>query len=93
MDVGQHPQYGIFDSIVAVDRTRLCEMTQVPHEIQFDRPQARRAEHGYELADGQGPPTTTRSGQPGPRGRTRLEWVCHQSGTDRVYINHKEHYV
>lgn len=54
--------------------------------------QARKAERRYELADGQGPPAT-RAAQSGPRSPTRLEWVCHQSGTDRVYINHKEHYV
>ncbi|KAF4077584.1 hypothetical protein AMELA_G00209750 [Ameiurus melas] len=21
------------------------------------------------------------------------EWICHQNGDDRVYINHREHYV
>ncbi|XP_070839821.1 nectin-3-like protein isoform X2 [Chaetodon trifascialis] len=58
--------------------------------------QNRRAERRYELTDGQHPPTA-RPGPPGRRSPTqqlsRLEWVCHQSGTDRVYINHREHYV
>lgn len=58
--------------------------------------QTRRADHRYELTDGQHPPTG-RSGPPGAQRPTqqpaRLEWVCHQSGTDRVYINHREHYV
>lgn len=52
--------------------------------------QTRRAEHGYELTEGQRPPTA-RPGTRNPPGR--LEWVCHQSGTERVYINHREHYV
>ncbi|KAG7223289.1 hypothetical protein INR49_015645 [Caranx melampygus] len=58
--------------------------------------QTRRADRRYELTDAQQPPKT----RPGPQ-RTqgsaqqlsRLEWVCHQSGTDRVFINHREHYV
>ncbi len=58
--------------------------------------QTRRAERRYELTDGQHPPTA-RPGPPGPQSPTqqlsRLEWVCHQTGTDRVYINHREHYV
>ncbi|XP_023260607.1 nectin-3 isoform X2 [Seriola lalandi dorsalis] len=58
--------------------------------------QTRRAERRYELTDWQHPPKS----RPGPSGTqdptqqlSRLEWVCHQSGTDRVYINHREHYV
>ncbi|CAG02950.1 unnamed protein product [Tetraodon nigroviridis] len=53
----------------------------------------RRAERRHELAEGQRPSTTRpgASGAPGPH--SRLEWVCHQSGTERVYINHREHYV
>ncbi|GLD46982.1 nectin-3-like protein isoform X2 [Lates japonicus] len=58
--------------------------------------QTRRAERRCELTDGHHPPTT-RPGPPGTQSPTqqlsRLEWVCHQSGTDRVYINHREHYV
>ncbi|XP_069002845.1 nectin-3-like protein isoform X2 [Embiotoca jacksoni] len=58
--------------------------------------QTRRAERGFEPADGPQQPTTS-SVRPGTRNsaqqRSRLEWVCHQSGTDRVYINHREHYV
>lgn len=54
--------------------------------------QARRAERRCELTDGQRPPTA-RPGRSGQHHPTQLEWVCHQSGTDRVYINHKEHYV
>ncbi|XP_030009133.1 nectin-3-like protein isoform X2 [Sphaeramia orbicularis] len=60
--------------------------------------QNRRAECRYELTDHQHPQTSTT--RPGPSVKqsptqqpTRLEWVCHQSGTDRVYINHREHYV
>ncbi|XP_068187003.1 nectin-3-like protein isoform X4 [Antennarius striatus] len=58
--------------------------------------QTRRAERRYELTDGeQHPPTPTRpSGAKRPsHQQSHLEWVCHQSGTDRVYINHREHYV
>nr|XP_046267254.1 nectin-3-like protein isoform X2 [Scatophagus argus] len=58
--------------------------------------QTRRAEHRYELTDGQ----QTSTSRPGPQETqsatqqpSRLEWVSHQSGTDRVYINHREHYV
>ncbi|XP_029375188.1 nectin-3-like protein isoform X2 [Echeneis naucrates] len=54
------------------------------------------AERRYELTDRQHPLKT----RPGPPGRQapsqqlpRLEWVGHQSGTERVYINHREHYV
>ncbi|XP_044079020.1 nectin-3-like protein isoform X2 [Siniperca chuatsi] len=58
--------------------------------------QTRRAEHRYELTDRQHPPTTSPK-PPGTQSPTqqlsRLEWVSHQSGTDRVYINHREHYV
>ncbi|XP_077596790.1 uncharacterized protein LOC144212633 [Stigmatopora nigra] len=28
-----------------------------------------------------------------PAPKSRLEWVCHQSGSERVFINHREHYV
>lgn len=71
---------------------RLHQRIRMHHNVQIYNPQARKAERRYELADGQGPPAT-RAAQSGPRSPTRLEWVCHQSGTDRVYINHKEHYV
>ncbi|XP_047463932.1 nectin-3-like protein isoform X3 [Mugil cephalus] len=58
--------------------------------------QTRRADRRYEPTDRQQPPTM-RPALPGTQGptqqRPRLEWVCHQSGTDRVYINHREHYV
>ncbi|KAG7464325.1 nectin-3 isoform X2 [Solea senegalensis] len=51
--------------------------------------QTRRAERQYE----QNPPTV-RSGPQSPTQQlSRLEWVCHQSGTDQVYINRREHYV
>ncbi|XP_072302517.1 nectin-3-like protein isoform X3 [Eucyclogobius newberryi] len=60
--------------------------------------QARRAERRYEQTDR--PNTETSSSrcrqvkQPSPTLQpSHLEWVCHQSGTDRVYINHREHYV
>ncbi|XP_031713336.1 nectin-3-like protein isoform X3 [Anarrhichthys ocellatus] len=58
--------------------------------------QTRRADRRHEPTDGQRP-TATRPGPPAARSPTqqlsRLQWVCHQSGTDRVYINHREHYV
>uniref|UniRef100_A0A1A7WSL5 Nectin cell adhesion molecule 3 n=1 Tax=Iconisemion striatum TaxID=60296 RepID=A0A1A7WSL5_9TELE len=47
--------------------------------------QTRRGERRFE----QNPPAARATTQQ----RSRLEWVCHQSGTDRVYINHREHYV
>ncbi|XP_049896888.1 nectin-3-like protein isoform X3 [Epinephelus moara] len=58
--------------------------------------QTRRTDHRRELTDRQHPPTR-RSGPSATQSPTqqpsRLQWVCHQSGTDRVYINHREHYV
>ncbi|XP_067463834.1 nectin-3-like protein isoform X2 [Thunnus thynnus] len=58
--------------------------------------QTRRAERRYEGTERQHPHPI----RPGPLGTqsptqqlSGLEWVCHQSGTDRVYINHREHYV
>ncbi|XP_056910536.1 nectin-3-like protein isoform X2 [Takifugu flavidus] len=52
--------------------------------------QTRRAEDRYQSTEGRRPPAS----RPGPHSPpSRLEWVCHQSGTDRVYINHREHYV
>ncbi|XP_034405253.1 nectin-3-like protein isoform X2 [Cyclopterus lumpus] len=58
--------------------------------------QTRTADRRHELTGGQ-QPRTTRPGPPATRSPTqqlsRLQWVCHQSGTDQVYINHREHYV
>ncbi|KAI4814333.1 hypothetical protein KUCAC02_003530 [Chaenocephalus aceratus] len=58
---------------------------------------SRRPERRHELSDRQPPPPATRPGPPAAQSPTqqlsRLQWVCHQSGTDRVYINHREHYV
>ncbi|KAM6984493.1 nectin-3-like protein isoform 2-T2 [Tautogolabrus adspersus] len=59
--------------------------------------QNRVAERRYELTEGQNPPAS-RPGPPAAKNPptqqlSRLEWVCHQSGTDRVFINHREHYV
>ncbi|KAM9781260.1 nectin-3-like protein isoform 2-T2 [Syngnathus typhle] len=57
--------------------------------------QSRRAERRYEATERRQPPAAG-GGAPGRRSPTqppRLEWVCHQSGTERVYINHREHYV
>lgn len=51
--------------------------------------QTRRAERRYEVTDGEHPSTAQNPTQQS----SRLEWVCHQSGTDQVYINHREHYV
>ncbi|CAL1573720.1 unnamed protein product [Knipowitschia caucasica] len=55
--------------------------------------QARRAEHRYEQTETAS--SRCRQGkQPSPtQPPSRLEWVCHQSGTERVFINHREHYV
>ncbi|KAF3841202.1 hypothetical protein F7725_007064 [Dissostichus mawsoni] len=62
----------------------------------FFNQQSRRAERRHELSDRQPPPPATRPGPPAAQSPTqrlsRLQWVCHQSGTDRVYINHREHY-
>ncbi|KAK7922659.1 hypothetical protein WMY93_009561 [Mugilogobius chulae] len=60
--------------------------------------QARRAERRYEQKEGPNTETPSSRGrqvkQPSPSQQSsRLEWVCHQSGSDRVYINHREHYV
>ncbi|XP_077402819.1 uncharacterized protein LOC144036227 [Vanacampus margaritifer] len=55
--------------------------------------QSRRAERRYEATERRRPPVAE-EGPPGRRSPTgRLEWVCHQSGTERVYINRREHYV
>ncbi|XP_029029704.1 nectin-3-like protein isoform X5 [Betta splendens] len=51
--------------------------------------QSRRAERAHAATDAPQPPTATRPGQQ----PSRLEWVSHQGGTERVYINHREHYV
>ncbi|XP_035033934.1 nectin-3-like protein isoform X2 [Hippoglossus stenolepis] len=55
--------------------------------------QNRKTERRYELSDRQCPPTTRQRPQSPTQQPSRLEWACHQSGTDRVYINHHEHYV
>ncbi|XP_022075177.1 nectin-3-like protein isoform X2 [Acanthochromis polyacanthus] len=59
--------------------------------------QTRRAERRYQLTDRQQQQPSTRPVQAGTQSSnqqpSRLEWVCHQSGTDRVFINHQEHYV
>ncbi|XP_005735671.1 nectin-3-like protein isoform X2 [Pundamilia nyererei] len=55
--------------------------------------QTRRAEHRHTVTERQHPPTARRGAQSPTHQRSRLEWVCHQSGTDQVYINHREHYV
>lgn len=55
--------------------------------------QTRRAEHRHAVTERQHPPTARRGAQSPTHQRSRLEWVCHQSGTDQVYINHREHYV
>ncbi|XP_054610334.1 nectin-3-like protein isoform X2 [Dunckerocampus dactyliophorus] len=58
--------------------------------------QSRRAEQRSEATERQQPPKA-RLGPPGAQSPIQqlssLEWVCHQSGTERVYINHREHYV
>lgn len=66
------------------------EMTLADALFLLSDVQTRRAEHRHELTEGQRPPAAG-PGTRNPPGR--LEWVCHQSGTDRVYINHREHYV
>lgn len=62
----------------------------------FFNMQTRRADRRYELTERQHPPAA-RPGPPGTQSHTQqlsgLQWVCHQSGTDQVYINHREHYV
>lgn len=71
----------------------MSEVTGGNASVLFLDVQTRRAEHRYERAGGQ----QLSASRPGASGAhsppSRLEWVCHQSGTDRVYINHREHYV
>lgn len=73
-----------------------CEFSGNIMMVCFWHVQTRRAERRFELTDRQQPPTP-RQTQPATPSSTqqhsRLQWVCHQSGTDRVYINHREHYV
>lgn len=92
--------------ITQEDKTTLCYvpwkssswMWMMPHYLNLliFNLQTRRAERRNKLTDRQHPPTTS----PEPPGTlsltqqlSRLEWVSHQTGTDRVYINHREHYV
>ncbi|KAK6322252.1 hypothetical protein J4Q44_G00070440 [Coregonus suidteri] len=56
--------------------------------------QARRADRWFEMAER----TPTRLTHQEPRSPSHQplsyqEWVCHQNGTDRIYINHRENYV
>ncbi|XP_061658938.1 nectin-3-like protein isoform X2 [Syngnathoides biaculeatus] len=59
--------------------------------------QSRGAERRYDAGQSRRPPgagaAPVPSGTRSPARRSRLEWVCHQSRTERVYINRREHYV
>lgn len=73
--------------------TRVSEITPGDASVLFLAVQTRRAEHEYEPAEGRRPPATGPGASTARSPPSRLEWVCHRSGTDRVYINHREHYV
>nr|XP_046159996.1 nectin-3-like protein isoform X2 [Oncorhynchus gorbuscha] len=56
--------------------------------------QARRADRQFEMAER----TPTRLAHQEPQSPSHQplsyqEWVCHQHGTDRIFINHRENYV
>ncbi|XP_062341881.1 nectin-3-like protein isoform X3 [Osmerus eperlanus] len=56
--------------------------------------QARRSEHRLETAERSAARPVPRQPRSPPRQPLSYqEWVCHQNGADRVYINHREHYV
>ncbi|XP_077448298.1 uncharacterized protein LOC144068009 [Stigmatopora argus] len=45
------------------------------------------------MAEKRPPPAVALPARRSPAPRSRLEWVCHQSGSERVFINRREHYV
>ncbi|XP_057676829.1 nectin-3-like protein isoform X2 [Corythoichthys intestinalis] len=53
--------------------------------------QSRQAERRCEATEKRRTPAVP--ARQSPTRRSRLEWVCHQSGSERVFINHREHYV
>ncbi|KAL7844222.1 hypothetical protein SRHO_G00227610 [Serrasalmus rhombeus] len=56
--------------------------------------QARRMEMRLEQAERASSRVTRRELQsPTHQPLSYQEWICHQNGADRVYINHREHYV
>ncbi|XP_017573559.1 nectin-3-like protein isoform X2 [Pygocentrus nattereri] len=56
--------------------------------------QARRMEMHLEQAERASSRVTRRELQsPTHQPLSYQEWICHQNGADRVYINHREHYV
>nr|XP_055036017.1 nectin-3-like protein isoform X2 [Misgurnus anguillicaudatus] len=66
--------------------------SQAPQVASFS--QARRIERRYEPA-ARAPGRLARRDIQNPthHSLTYQEWICHQNGEDRVYINHREHYV
>ncbi|XP_057217169.1 nectin-3-like protein isoform X2 [Triplophysa rosa] len=66
--------------------------SQAPQVASFS--QARRIERRYEPAERVPGRQARRDIQnPTHHSLTYQEWICHQNGADRVYINHREHYV
>ncbi|XP_035636469.1 nectin-3-like protein isoform X2 [Oncorhynchus keta] len=56
--------------------------------------QAHRAVRQFEMAEGTPARLTPREPRsPSHQPLSYQEWVCHQNGADRIYINHREHYV
>ncbi|XP_028840485.1 nectin-3-like protein isoform X3 [Denticeps clupeoides] len=58
--------------------------------------QAHRPEEGYELTAREEPSTKFLyhgARKPAQQPLFYQEWICHQNGADKVYINHREHYV
>ncbi|KAK6317022.1 hypothetical protein J4Q44_G00124220 [Coregonus suidteri] len=56
--------------------------------------QAHRAERQFEMAERTPARLMPREPQsPSHQPLSYQEWVCHQNGADRIYINHREHYV
>ncbi|TRY97916.1 hypothetical protein DNTS_034140 [Danionella cerebrum] len=56
--------------------------------------QARRMERRYEMPEHVPVRMSRRDLQsPSHHSLSYQEWICHQNGADRIYINHREHYV
>ncbi|XP_041949229.1 nectin-3-like protein isoform X3 [Alosa sapidissima] len=66
----------------------------VPPQVVTFKQVRQVADRRYEMAERPVIRTTQREMQsPVHQPLSYQEWVCHQNGADRVYINHREHYV
>ncbi|KAG5285128.1 hypothetical protein AALO_G00034370 [Alosa alosa] len=66
----------------------------VPPQVVTFKQVRQVADRRYEMAERPVIRTTQREMQsPIHQPLSYQEWVCHQNGADRVYINHREHYV